>query len=73
MKIAIEDLKTINNLVKPISDELYFKLCRYTNMIEWGFSKYIFYYDKELNANIKDFNNKELIELTKKINKQLKY
>ena len=36
-------------------------------MIEYGFSTYIFYYVEELNAHMKDFNNKELIELIEKL------
>lgn len=67
MDISIEDLKNINNLVKFTNYELYFKLCKYINMIEYGFSKYIFYYVEELNAHMKDFNNKELIELIEKL------
>lgn len=67
MDISIEDLKNINNLVKFTNYELYFKLCKYVNMIEHGFSKYIFYYVEELNAHMKDFNNKELIELIEKL------
>ena len=67
MDISIEDLKSINNLVKFTNYELYFKLCKYINMIEYGFSKYIFYYVEELNAHMKDFNNKELIELIEKL------
>ena len=65
MDISIEDLKNINNLVKFTNYELYFKLCKYINMIEYGFSKYIFYYVEELNAHMKYFNNKELIEKLK--------
>lgn len=67
MDISIEDLKNINNLVKFTNYELYFKLCKYINMIEYGFSKYIFYYVEELNTHMKDFNNKELIELIEKL------
>lgn len=67
MDISIEDLKNINNLVKFTNYELYFKLCKYINMIEYGFSTYIFYYVEELNAHMKDFNNKELIELIEKL------
>ena len=67
MDISIEDLKNINNLVKFTNYELYFKLCKYVNMIEHGFSKYIFYYVEELNAHMKYFNNKELIELIEKL------
>ena len=67
MDISIEDLKNINNLVKFTNYELYFKLCKYINMIEYGFSKYVFYYVEELNAHMKDFNNKELIELIEKL------
>ena len=67
MDISIEDLKNINNLVKFTNYELYFKLCKYVNMIEHGFSTYIFYYVEELNAHMKDFNNKELIELIEKL------
>ena len=67
MDISIEDLKNINNLVKFTNYELYFKLCKYINMIEYGFSKYIFYYVEELNAHMKYFNNKELIELIEKL------
>lgn len=67
MDISIEDLKNINNLVKFTNYELYFKLCKYVDMIEYGFSKYIFYYVEELNAHMKYFNNKELIELIEKL------
>lgn len=67
MDTSIEDLNNINNLVKFTNYELYFKLCKYINMIEYGFSKYIFYYVEELNAHMKDFNNKELIELIEKL------
>ena len=67
MDISIEDLKNINNLVKFTNYELYFKLCKYINMIEYRFSKYIFYYVEELNAHMKDFKNKELIELIEKL------
>ena len=67
MDISIEDLKNINNLVKFTNYELYFKLCKYVGMIEYGFSKYIFYYVEELNAHMKHFNNKELIELIEKL------
>lgn len=67
MAIKIEDLKNISDLVKFTNYELYFKLCKYINMIEYGFSKYIFYYVEELNAHMKDFNNKELIELIEKL------
>ena len=67
MDISIEDLKNINNLVETTNYELYFKLCKYVGMIEYGFSKYIFYYVEELNAHMKDFNNKELIELIEKL------
>ena len=67
MDISIEDLKNINNLVKFTNYELYFKLCKYINMIEYGFSKYIFYYIEELNAHMKYFKNKELIELIEKL------
>ena len=72
MDISIEDLKNINNLVKFTNYELYFKLCKYVGMIEYGFSKYIFYYIEELNAHMKDFNNKELIELIEKLNMAIK-
>ena len=67
MSIKIEDLKNINDLIKFTNYELYFRLCKYVNMIEYGFSKYIFYYVEELNAHMKDFNNKELIELIEKL------
>ena len=67
MDINIEDLKNINNFVETTNYELYFKLCKYVGMIEYGFSKYIFYYVEELNAHMKDFNNKELIELIEKL------
>ena len=67
MDISIEDLKNINNLVETTNYELYFKLCKYVGMIEYGFSTYIFYYVEELNAHMKDFNNKELIELIEKL------
>ena len=67
MDISIEDLKNINNLVKFTNYELYFKLCKYVNMIEHGFYTYIFYYVEELNAHMKYFNNKELIELIEKL------
>ena len=71
MDISIEDLKNINNLVKFTNYELYFKLCKYVGMIEYGFSKYIFYYVEELNAHTKDFNNKELIELIEKLKERI--
>ena len=67
MDISIEDLKNINNLVEATNYELYFKLCKYVGMIEYGFSTYIFYYVKELNEHMKDFNNKEIIELIEKL------